>query len=136
MHTVKHISGEDYIACAALISQSMEYAPTTAAQISGTEIIGVFNDRGTICGCAMLMQTGTHAYVDYLLVEIGCRGQGIGDMLVAHIVAHFRNTGIRFVHLCTAADNAILQHMVTSLRPQISGPFVCMVIDLEETKNG
>ncbi|MGH6645813.1 GNAT family N-acetyltransferase [Aquabacterium sp.] len=104
----------------ALFTQEAEFRPDEAAQRRGlariigsadTGLIVVARQAGRVVGMVTLLFTVSTAlgervaWLEDMVVDAGCRGQGVGALLIDGAIALARAHGCRRITLLTDADN-------------------------------
>ena len=63
-------------------------------------VAGAFDENGVIIGCARCLSDGcSDAYIQDVVVDPGCRGQGIGSKLISCLVDGLRAKGVDWIAL-------------------------------------
>jgi len=72
---------------------------------------------GRIIGCITTWQDldAGIGHIPNVVIEADCRGQGLGRQLIEHALQHFRSCGLTHAKIETLEQNAVGQHLYTSL---------------------
>ena len=72
---------------------------------------------GRVVGCITTWQDREAGigHIPNLAIEADCRSQGLGRQLIEFALQHFRDTGLTHAKIETLEQNAIGQHLYTSL---------------------
>lgn len=72
---------------------------------------------GRIVGCITTWQDreGGIGHIPNLAIEADCRGQGLGRQLIEFALQRFRDAGLTHAKIETLVQNAVGQHLYTSL---------------------
>ena len=72
---------------------------------------------GRVVGCITTWQDreGGIGHIPNLAIEADCRGQGLGRQLIEFALQRFRDAGLTHAKIETLVQNAVGQHLYTSL---------------------